>query len=246
MHATSRVLSMWRPHLATECQFKDTECHLCKKRGHLARVCRSKKADSGRPPQNRNKMKRVANYQKTHSVVATGTAENDTDTSVYTLFNVSSSPSKPYVVTMHINDTKLPMEVDTGASLAQISESTYDRLKQRHPSSPPTINCGENIEVLGIVKVAVSFQEQNHDLQLLIVAGDGPSLLDWDWLSKIHLNWAELYHTQQPSLTIQTVLEQHKVVFSSALGMMRGVTTKLHVDPQARPKFYRPGQYHMP
>ena len=31
-------------HLATECRFKDTECRLCKKKGHLARVCRSKKA----------------------------------------------------------------------------------------------------------------------------------------------------------------------------------------------------------
>ena len=31
-------------HLATKCRFKDTECRLCKKKGHLARVCRSKKA----------------------------------------------------------------------------------------------------------------------------------------------------------------------------------------------------------
>ena len=29
-------------------------------------------------------------------------------------------------------------------------------------------------------------------------------------------------------------------MFSSELGMVRGVTVKLHVDPQARPKFYRP------
>ena len=84
------------PHLATECQFRDTECHLCKKKGHLARVCRSKKADTGRHPHQRKKTKRVYS-QKTHSVVATETAENDTDASAYTLFNVSSSPSKPYV-----------------------------------------------------------------------------------------------------------------------------------------------------
>jgi len=92
---------------------------------------------------------------------------------------------------------------------------------------------GENIEVLGIANVAVSFQEQNHNLQLLVVAGDGPR----DWLSKIRLNWAELHHT---TLTLQDILDKHQTVFSSTLGMVRGVTAKVHVDPQARPKFHRP------
>ena len=45
----------------------------------------------------------IATYrQQTHSVVATDTAENDTDASTYTLFDVSSFPSKPYVVTVQI------------------------------------------------------------------------------------------------------------------------------------------------
>ena len=35
-------------------------------------------------------------------------------------------------------------------------------------------------------------------------------------------------------------MDRHRTVFSSELGMVRGVTAKLHVDPQARPKFYRP------
>ena len=36
------------PHLAPDCRFKDTECRLCKKKGHLARVCCSKKVESSR------------------------------------------------------------------------------------------------------------------------------------------------------------------------------------------------------
>ena len=180
-------------------------------------------------------------------MVATETAENDTDASTYTLFNVSSSPSKPYFVTVQINGAELPMEVDTGASLTLIGKSTFDKLWEAQ-AAPPLQSAnnklrtytGENIEVLGVANVDVSFQEQNHNLQLLVVAGDGPSLLGRDWLSKIRLNWAELYHTQQPTITLQDLLDKHKTVFSSTLGMVRGVTAKLHVDPQARPKFYRP------
>ena len=29
-------------HKASECKFKDAECHYCKKKGHIARVCRSR------------------------------------------------------------------------------------------------------------------------------------------------------------------------------------------------------------
>ena len=139
------------------------------------------------------------------------------------------------------------MKVDTGASLTLISKSTFDQLWDVQAATPiqPTNSklrtyTGENIEVLGIANVAVSFQEQNHNLQLLVVAGDGPSLLGHDWLSKIRLNWAELYHAQQPILTLQGILDKHQTVFSSTLGMVKGVTAKLHIDPQARPKFYRP------
>ena len=116
------------PHLATECQHKDTECKFCKKKGYLACMCHSKKADANRPPQQCKKTARRANPQQTHSVVATDSAENDTNVSAYTLFNVSSSPSKLYVVTVQINGAELPMEVDTGASLTLISKSTFDKL----------------------------------------------------------------------------------------------------------------------
>ena len=43
------------PHLATECRHKDSECKNCKKKGHLACVCRSKKAETSRPSQNTRK-----------------------------------------------------------------------------------------------------------------------------------------------------------------------------------------------
>ena len=41
------------PHFATDCQHKDTECKSCKKKGHLARVCRGKNTETNRPPQHK-------------------------------------------------------------------------------------------------------------------------------------------------------------------------------------------------
>ena len=148
---------------------------------------------------------------------------------------------------MQINGAELPMEVDTGASLTLISKATFDRLwdarvapNLQSTSSKLRTYTGEDIEVLGVANVTVSFQEQFQQLQLLVVGGNGPSLLGRDRLSKIRLNWTELHHVHQSNLTLKALLDNHKPVFSTGLGMVRGTTAKLHVDPQIRPKFYRP------
>ena len=79
------------------------------------------------------------------------------------------------------------MEVDTGASLTLISKSTFDKLwdAQEAPKLQSTTSklwtyTGENIEVLDVANVNVSFQQQTQELQLLVVTGDGPSLLGRD------------------------------------------------------------------
>ena len=238
-------------HLATECRFMDTECRLCKKKGHLARVCRSKKAaDKSSSKLLKAGATSKANkntFQSTHSVETADTMENELEASPYTLFNVTSSPSSPFIVTLQINRADVQMEVDTGASMTLISKATFDKIWNSQTAPPlkstgsklRTYN-GENIEVLGAANVDISFQDQHKKLQLFVVGEKGPSLLGCDWLSHIRLNWEELHHIVQPKLTLAAVLDKHSKVFSEKLGVVRGVTAKFHIDPQARPKFYRP------
>ena len=103
------------------------------------------------------------------------------------------------------------------------------------PSTLLAANFGEKIVVKGAANVNVSFQEQHKQLQLLVVGGNGPSLLGRDWLSQIRLNWEELHHIDQPKLSLAIILDKHSKVFSKVfskeLGMVRGVTAKFHIDP---------------
>ena len=41
---------------------------------------------------------------------------------------------------------------------------------------------GEPLPVIGELNVQVRYEEQENDLALTVVAGDGPSLLGRDWL----------------------------------------------------------------
>ena len=94
-------------------------------------------------------------------MVASNTVENDTDASTYTLFNVSSSSSKPYVVTVHINgQAYLQLPLDE-ASRKYVTINTQKGLYQytRLPfgvASAPSIfqRTMENL-LRGIPKVCV-------------------------------------------------------------------------------------------
>ena len=42
--------------------------------------------------------------------------------------------------------------------------------------------------------MAVEYDDQKMRLSLLVVTGNGPSLLGRDWLKQLKLNWGELFN----------------------------------------------------
>ncbi|KAL7842138.1 hypothetical protein SRHO_G00238270 [Serrasalmus rhombeus] len=57
-----------------------------------------------------------------------------------------------------------------------------------------------------------------------------------DWLRKIKLNWHEVKYTG----TTEDVLQRYSEVYRDELGTLKGMTVKLHIDPNATPRFYKP------
>ena len=63
--------------------------------------------------------------------------------------------------------------------------------------------------------------------------------LAWVWLQHIKLDWKTLHLVGTPP-TLASLLDHHKALFRDKLGTVKGTSTKLHVDPQTRPRFYKP------
>ena len=70
----------------------------------------------------------------------------------------------------------------------------------------------------------------------------GASLLGRDWLTKIRLGWGNLNRivTDDRKSELERVLDNHAGVFKDELGLLQDVTAKIHIDEQAKPRFYRP------
>ena len=106
----------------------------------------------------------------------------EVEDSSYSLYHVSAGTAAPICATVKVNGANVRMEVDTGASLSLISEATYRKLWQ---SNPPQLQStekvlstytGESLEVRGSLSVLVEYGEQKSQLELLVIAGSGPSL----------------------------------------------------------------------
>ncbi|KAF4090749.1 hypothetical protein AMELA_G00055870, partial [Ameiurus melas] len=223
------------PHYANDCKFKETVCHTCRKKGHLAKKCRSAKNKA------KNETWKARQAQAhTHHV-----KEDDGEAAcAFNMFTVDTDegPPRPYYATVTVEGQDIKFEVDSGATASVISEETYRRTWGHKPPPIKPLNLklrtytGQAIPHLGVLHVNISVGSQRAEGRLVIAKGSGPSLSGRDWLRKMKLNWHEIKYAH----TTEDILYRYSDVFRDELGTLKGVTVKLHVDPDAAPRFFKP------
>ena len=115
---------------------------------------------------------------------------------------------------------ELALEVDTGASLSIISESTYHSLSvlPELNSTDVTLHTytGESIVVLGSLQVYVSYEDEMLTLPLIVVQGSGLILLGRNRLQQIKLNWSKIYAVSLKT-SLNNVLEKYASLLDPSL-----------------------------
>ena len=240
------------PHLAPQCKHLESVCHFCKKKGHLATVCRSKashassdKPPPALPPSTRDHGSKKKPSKHTNQVNELYPSDSEHE---YDMHALTDKRSAPYMLDIELNNIPVQMELDTGAAVSIISESTYDDIRQRSfvsllqpADSTLRTYTGHEIEVLGITKIKVRYEKKKLHLSIHVVKGSGPSLLGRDWLTHLevnlkHINTIESDHAE----SVQRLLDKYPSVFKGELGCLKGAKVRLNVYPDARPKFYKP------
>ena len=170
----------------------------------------------------------------------------------YSLYPVRGPAASPLQTMVTIEGKVVPMEVDTGASVTVVSETTLSSIWGSQPVPPlqsTTVKLrtytGTEIPVVGELTVRVRHQDQQLELPLVIVAGSGPSLLSRDWLSQMRLDWQSMFATQREE-TLSDVLQRHQEVFREGLGRIKGAQATLHINPEVEPNSINHAHYRMP
>ena len=205
------------------------------KKGHIASVCRQKA-----------KRQSATGSKPTHTVVE---ADDVTKQPEYPMYTIKSSAAQPIIVEVRLNDVPVSMEIDTGATLSIISKATYQATWPREEDAPPlqpsttTLRTytGESINVVGVIDVCVQYANNVAQLNLIVVDGDGPTLMGRNWLSHFpNVSWGQLHTVQPDNLPdVEALLTKYDGLFQLELGKAEGVSAKFYLKADTTPKFCR-------
>ena len=234
-----------RDHEQSECKFRDAKCHNCGKQGHIASVCRSKSTSSANAGTKKSVYMSRGSGRKRFSERPSEATNKymDVDNGLFVVSDTSSQ--KPISVEMEIDDTKVRMELDTGASVSVMSQETFENLFPQKQISPSSLRLkmytGEQMQVVGEVQVFASYQSQPpQELPIVIVEGSGPTLLGRNWLHHIRLDWRSIKTVSSQQESLNEMLQRYAEIFTDELGTIKKHTVKLVVAPDANPKFHPP------
>ena len=179
-------------HDPQQCKFRDAECFLCHKKGHIARKCRSNTKETGKNQRNDN-----PNSGTSSNYLNMKDDEIEEEDDNYGIYSLGKEQAEPYVVDVLVSNESLKMEVDTGAAVSVMNEDTYTLMKKKHPNlelkeSKVRLNtyAGEQVKVLGQVETSVKYEDQEGVWPLVVITGKGPNLIGRNWLQKIKINWS--------------------------------------------------------
>ena len=153
----------------------------------MQRACKSKnkgiapKSDTGtQRPKSRSRIKLVGRVEEESD------SDDSKDSSLCLVESKGAVHSPPIKVKVKLDDCVVNMEVDTGAAMSLMSQTTFQGLWPERGLQPSQVRLRayttEQIPVVGCCNVNIDYNGQSTQLPLLVVGGSGPTLLGRDWL----------------------------------------------------------------
>lgn len=218
----------WKNHDSASCKFKDSVCHSCSKRGHLANICRSRKDKNGV-----NLVQNVANEN------------NDSfDFSIYSI--VGDSNEALYTLRIEINGKQLDVVCDTGAPCTFIPFSLYKRLnigKLDRCLKPYCDYNGKRISMIGEFSANVKYGNVMKMVKVCVTDTENPPLLGRSFLRAFKFELVQVNSIgkdEKFSVTIDQIKSEFSEVFQDGLGTYNGDTISLPMVNGAKPVFCKP------
>ncbi|XP_037574330.1 uncharacterized protein K02A2.6-like [Dermacentor silvarum] len=243
-----------------QCQFSQAQCITCGKTGHLARVCRGGRTNSGQQQQPgsspgstqaRGQGSRRKRSRRGRAAAGAGpsaarlhvVAENPP---IFDMWHTGLVPSSvpPYLLTVEVCGHPISLELDTGASVSvmagKLLKRTFPDVSVEASGVMLRSYCGQLAQVQGQAQVSVRFGEREATLPLYLTKRSSPTLLGHYW---IHALGVRLPAYQEAILhvvkDVPSLLTDFKSLFRPGVGTFAGTTASIYVPEEARPYFFK-------
>lgn len=193
------------------------------------KVCRSTSSIRETTFQGGERRKQVVarGGQRSHYVSREEKSESDEEGifTVHSLKETEIPKVAPLTITLAVNDSNIPFEVDTGCGVTVMNGSNFSQLWEEH-KKPELKTCslklktytGQALPVLGSVQVVVRHKGTVKELPVVVVPGIGPNLLGRGWIKELGMKWEAIHKIQGvEKLTLPDVLSKHTELFKEEL-----------------------------
>ena len=149
-------------------------------------------------------------------------------------------------LTVMLNDKKVCMEFDTGASVSIMSKQNFESLKLTGTVLRPCekilmVANGQSVTSMFKCNVCVKFRDIQRNLCLYVVNGPFPTLLGVDWIRELFgQDWlSRVIQVNSVGSAREKVIQSIKTskIFDPGLGKVTGFKAKLDLKADYRPKF---------
>lgn len=229
-----------RGHAFAKCYYKDFSCRICKKKGHLQKMC---------PSVNQRTKFRKINFINEREGEDDSLPNTSGGAGEGTLYWLNKNTYKPILHKLIIETQEITMEIDTGSAISCVSESLYLN-KFRHLFLKPSdiklkYYTGETFEPLGYIEPKVECNHHKKRLQLYVIKNGKTALLGRQWLYELSIGipvLSNMYNVIQVDLNkknVNSIFDDYSDVFSEDLGCYNGGYVHLYTQPDAVPRFLR-------
>ncbi|XP_063542080.1 uncharacterized protein K02A2.6-like [Cydia strobilella] len=235
-------------HCLSTCKFKEYICSMCRKTGHLRRMCPKRSTNNEKATRGRN-----GGRPRTYFVTGEDSEgeASESEEEEEALYRVSLSQYKPVSLPMCVNGQQLIMEIDTGAAGSFINKETYElHFKNetlKKPSSVFRFHDRTKMKTYGVITVPVTYGSITKTLDLYVVENGETSLLGREWLAELRIKIpimerspiSNVNSVSSVNSDLNVILDRYKEVFDGGLGRYNGGTATLRVREGAAPVYRR-------
>lgn len=139
-----------------------------------------------------------------------------------------------FLTTVMVNGKDIKFEVDSGVSVSIMSKRQFIEVFPDIPIIQTNLKlityCKNSLDVLGYVPCTVTYDTNDHDLNLYIVTIDREPLLGREWIRQIKLYlWDEQINNVLSDEVVNNLKSKFPSVFLPGVGKIEGVKASLHL-----------------
>jgi hypothetical protein len=223
--------------MANVCAHIKAQCSLCKKVGHLRRVCRTKASTSTDKEDNHNSNH---NSKKKENI-----------NTVEEICNIKDNDNSKIYIALNCEEDHLRFEIDSGSPVTIIGYNVY---KEKFPNvflsetSKRLISyCGTELKMYGVIHVNVNMSDKVINSPIYVVDTGKNPLLGREWMKALSIDWNKYFSGNLSATVAQidikcelnNVTKKFASVFDDKIGKIRDLQAKLVLKPDAKPVFIR-------